>query len=61
MSSLSYQIPVGQRQLFFDDVDMEYLPFIERVDGRTVTYTTGDFIEAFELYYMLRSYGGSVK
>ena len=41
--------------------NLEYLPFIERVDGRTVTYTTDDFIEAFELFYMLQSYGGSVK
>jgi D-amino peptidase len=41
--------------------NLEYLPFINRIDGRTVTYTTDDFIEAFELYYMLQSYAGSVK
>lgn len=37
------------------------MPFIERVDGRTITYTTDDFIKAFELYYMLQAYAGSVK
>ena len=56
--------PIRTEIVFIDPTcvdNLEYLPFIERIDGRTITYTTGDFIEAFELYYMLQSYGGSVK
>ena len=41
--------------------NLEYLPFVERIDGRTVEFTTGDFIEAFELFNMMQFYGGSVK
>ena len=56
--------PISAEIVFIDPTcadNLEYLPFIERVDGRTVTYTTEDYIEAFELFYMLQSYGGSVK
>jgi D-aminopeptidase len=56
--------PIRAEIVFIDPScadNLEYLPFIERVDGRTVAYTTEDFIEAFELFYMLQSYGGSVK
>jgi D-amino peptidase len=56
--------PICTEIVFIDPTcadNLEYLPFIERLDGRTVTYTTDDFIEAFELYYMLQSYSGSVK
>ena len=41
--------------------NLEHLPFIERIDGRTMAFTTEDFIEAFELFNMAQFYGGSVK
>lgn len=41
--------------------NLEYLPFIERLDGCTVAFTTEDFIEAFELFNMVQFYGGNVK
>lgn len=41
--------------------NLEYLPFIERIDGRTITFTADDFIAAFELFNMVQFYGGSVK
>jgi len=56
--------PIRTEIVFIDPTcadNLEYLPFVERVDGRTIAYTTDDLIGAFELYYMLQSYGGSVK
>ncbi len=56
--------PIHTEIVFIDPScadNLEYLPFVERVDGRTIAYTTDDLIETFELYYMLQSYGGSVK
>lgn len=56
--------PIHTELTFIDPTcadNLALLPFIKRVDGRTVTYTADDFIGAFELYYMLQSYGGSVK
>jgi len=56
--------PICTEIVFIDPTcadNLEYLSFIKRIDGRTVTYTTDDFIQAFELYYMLQSYAGSVK
>ncbi|MFC1715955.1 M55 family metallopeptidase [Candidatus Poribacteria bacterium] len=41
--------------------NLEYLPFIERIDGCTVAFTTEDFVEAFELFNMVQFYSGSVK
>ena len=41
--------------------NLEHLPFIERIDGRTVTFTAEDFITAFELFNMAQFYAGSVK
>jgi D-amino peptidase len=41
--------------------NLEHLPFIERIDGRTITFTANDFIEAFELFNMAQFYGGIVK
>jgi D-amino peptidase len=56
--------PVRTEVVFVDPTcadNLEYLPFIERVDGRTITFTTDDFVEAFELFNMVQFYGGSVK
>jgi D-amino peptidase len=41
--------------------NLEHLPFIERIDGRTVTYTAPNFIDAFEIFNMLQFYGGNVR
>jgi D-amino peptidase len=41
--------------------NLEPLPFIERIDGRTVTYTAPNFIDAFEIFNMLQFYGGNIK
>lgn len=41
--------------------NLEHLPSIERIDGRTVAFKTDDFIEAFELFNMVQFYGGSIK
>jgi len=56
--------PIRTEIVFVDPTcadNLEYLPFVERVDGRTIAFTTADFIEAFELFNMAQFYGGSVK
>jgi len=56
--------PVCTRVVFADPTyvdNLEHLPFIERIDGRTVTFVTEDFVAAFELFNMVQFYGGSVK
>ena len=56
--------PVRTEVVFVDPScadNLEYLPFIERIDGRAIAFTTDDFTEAFELFNMMQFYGGSVK
>lgn len=56
--------PVRAEVVFIDPScadNLEHLPFIERIDGRTIAFTTGDFAEAFELFNMVQFYGGNVK
>lgn len=56
--------PVRTEVVFADPSyadNLEHLPFLERTDGRTVAFTTDDFVEAFELFNMVQFYGGSVK
>ena len=56
--------PVRTEVVFIDPGladNLEHLPFIERIDGCTVPFTTDDFLEAFELFNMAQFYAGSVK
>mgnify|MGYP001120371856 CR=1 FL=1 len=56
--------PIRTEVVFVDPTcadNLEHLPFIERIDGRTVAFTAETFIAAFELFNMVQFYGGSVK
>jgi D-amino peptidase len=56
--------PIKAEVVFIDPTyadNLEPLPFIERVDGRTITFTASNFIDAFEIFNMAQFYGGSVK
>jgi len=56
--------PIKAEVVFIDPTyadNLEHLPFIERVDGRTITFTTSNFIDAFEIFNMAQFYGGSVR
>ncbi len=56
--------PVRAEVVFIDPSyadNLEHLPFIERLDGRTISFTAGDFISAFELFDMVQFYGGSIR
>jgi len=56
--------PVKAEVVFIDPTcadNLEHLPFIERLDGRTVAFTTDDFISAFELFDMVQFYGGNIR
>lgn len=56
--------PIRTEVVFIDPGyadNLEHLPFIERVNGRTVAFTAEDFISSFELFNMIQFYGGNVK
>jgi len=56
--------PIKAEVVFIDPTcadNLEHLPFIERVDGRTVTFTASNFVDAFEIFNMVQFYGGNVK
>jgi D-amino peptidase len=56
--------PIRAEVVFIDPTyadNLEHLPFIERLDGRTITFKAPGFIYAFEIFNMVQFYGGSVK
>jgi D-amino peptidase len=56
--------PIRAEVVFIDPTcadNLEHLPFVERLDGRTLAFTASDFVDAFELFNMIQFYGGNVK
>jgi len=39
---------------------VSYMPFVERVDGRTITFTSADIIQAFELFNAIQFLAGVI-
>jgi D-amino peptidase len=61
---LVFKPPIHVEVTFIDPTyadNLEYLHFIERLDGCNISFTADDFIKAFEMFNMVQFYGGRVR